>query len=204
MSVTTTEPKPKTTKGRKPHYPAASMAPSEVPEDVNEAFALVQDLMWDQVHKFHRRYGGDLDELSGQAGLAFAKGHAEFVSGTTNGGQPIQDPYATSIRRWVWFFMMDKMRSRINKTDPEEAILDRDFQAPQREVFDVEDLGLSTDGRTVCLLMVEPPNSVAMPVARKGGTARNYRSVVREWLADRGWHTDRINAAFNEIKEALK
>ena len=185
-------------------YPAATMTPDQVPDDVNEAYGLVEGLLFDQVHKFHARFGGDKSELIGQAGLAFVKGHAEFITGTTNGGRVIKDPYATSIRRWVWFSMFDAMRARIAKNDATEAIGEREFvfEAPER--FDVNEWGLGKDAVYVVKLMVDPPRSVLIPTERKGGTPRNLRSTVREWLGDRGWTPDRINAAFREIKAALK
>lgn len=185
-------------------HPATSMMPGEVPRDPNKAFKLVEGLLFDQVHKFHQRYGGDRSELEGQAGLAFVKGHAEFITGKTNGGQDITDPYATSIRRWIWFSMFDAMRIRIPKNDATEAIGERDFQAPVADKWDINEWGFGTDAEFVVKLMIDPPRSVALPAERKGGTPRNLRSTVREWLVDRGWHPDRIGAAFNEIKEALK
>lgn len=181
------------------------MGPADVPADVNEAYALVKNLMFDQVHKFYRRYGGDREELIGQAGEAFARGHAEFVSGTTVGGHPIKDSYATSIRRWVWFVLFDKMRARIAKNDLTEAIGERDFEDPSAS-FDAVGWAeeISDDARAVVQLIVEPPRGLRLAAERRGGTARNYRSTVREWLADRGWPTARINAAFAQIKDALK
>lgn len=185
-------------------YPAATMAPNEVPGDVNEAFALVENLLFDQVHKFHRRFGGDKDDLIGQANEAFVKGHAEFITGKTRTGRDIKDPYATSIRRWIWFSMFDIMRARIAKNDATEAIGERDFAHTDAERFDIEELCLGTDARKVVKLLIDAPRSVELPAERKGGTPRNYRSTVREWLTDRGWAPLRINAAFREIKNALK
>ena len=187
-----------------PAYPAATMAPDEVPEDINEAFALVEGLLFDQVHKFHLRYGGDRDDLIGEAHEAFMKGHAEFITGKTNGGKAIKDPYATSIRRWIWFEMFDRMRSRIKANDATEAIGDRDFALDTTEDFNVNDWGLGEDALRVVKLLLEPPRSIRIPAERKGGSPRNYRSTLREWLTDRGWTATRINGAFAEIKHALR
>lgn len=189
----------------KKKYPAATMAPAEVPENVNEAYELVRPLLYHQVSKFKRCYPTtDHDELVGQAEVAFVRGHWEFKSGKTNGGRTIKDPYATSIRRWIWFSMFDAMRARITKADATEAIGERDFIAndpPPR--FDVADLGLEEDGVYVAELLLDPPRSLAIPAEKRGGSPRNYRSTLREWLSDRGWAASRISAAFAQIKNSL-
>jgi len=187
-------------------YPAATMRPADVPADVNTAYGLVKNLVFDQVHRFHRRYGGEFDELVSQANTAFVRGHTEFVSGKTNGGSPIRQPYAAKIRLWVWYSLFDAMRARIAKNDATESIGERDFELMQPEIFDFEEFTacLGDDATEVVRLLADMPRGIIAPAMRKGNTPRNYRSALREYLTDRGWTAQRISEAFAEIKATLK
>ena len=188
-------------------YPAATMTPADTPTDPAEAYELVRGLIYDQVHKFRRRYGGEFDELLGQANLAFCLGHNQYITGQTATGLPYTAPFATDVRRCVWYQLFDIMRARLSrKAIAEEThIGDRDFAAPTRE-FNAKEWQeeLSADARVAAALVLHPPEAVTAEAEAKGGTPRNYRSTVRTHLATvHGWRNNRINKAFDEIREAL-
>jgi hypothetical protein len=186
-------------------WPAATMTPATVPQCPDVAYELVKNLVFDQVHKFHRMYGGDKDELAGTAGVAFVRGHAQFVTGHTKSGRPIKEAYATKIRMAVWYTMFDVMRARIAKNDATEAIVDRDFACEVPAIFDREDFedGMGEDARRVVGLLLDPPSEVERVSEAKGGDPRNLRSTVRQYLVKESWSTDRINAAFNQVRNQL-
>lgn len=191
----------------KQHYPAATMTPPETPTDPGEAYELVRGLIFDQVNKFQNRYGGDIDDLVGEAHLAFVQGHQEFITGKTLTGRDIKAPFATSIRRWVWYELFDAMRTRVRRskivqmTPIEEG---QDFEAPAPG-FKVAALaeGLSEDARYVMSLVLDPPPQIEKTAEAKGGEPRNYRSTVKQFLTAEKWRSARIDAAFDEVKKAL-
>ncbi|MBU1067226.1 hypothetical protein KKE60_05535 [Patescibacteria group bacterium] len=187
-------------------YPAATMTPADAPVDPAEGYELVRNLIFDQVHKFSRRYGGDFDELVGEANLAFVKGHNQFITGMRPSGKPFDTTYATEIRRWVWFELFDAMRTRLQRQARAQMISVGDMDYPvQSFEFDVTDwaAGLSSDASYVVELLLDPPEDVEEIIMAKGGEPRNFRSTVRAYLVASGWSARRISEAFAEIKEAL-
>ena len=189
-------------------YPAKHLQVGEVPEDPGEGYALVKDLLYHQVHKFHRLYGGEFEELVGEAHLAFMGGHTQFVRGTRKNGAAIDHTYCIEIRRWVWFNLFDAMRKRA----------DRERIAPTHRIGEDQEFpavlptfnlnlwaqGLNRDAREVVVLVLDPPEAVVEVAEGKGGQPRNYRSTVRDYLQQElGWTAARVVAAFAEIKGAL-
>lgn len=169
-----------------------------------QGYAEVKGLIFDQVHKFRRRFGGDLDDLIGEAHVAFVQGHAAYYGGRANSPH-----YDTEIRRWVWYELFDAMRTRVDRkrrvkftstTDNEDS-----FVAVQG-TFDTDAFmrRFGDDAQVVVRTALQPPPEVATVVAGKGGTPRNFRSTLRTYLKEEvGWPTDRINEAFAEVMEAL-
>lgn len=177
----------------------------EAPETIEAGYEAVKNLIYHQVHKFFARYGGDWDELLGEANLAFVQGHYQFIGGLTPSGKPIVDPYHVVIRRWVWFEMFEVMRTRIRRAPvlqtaeffEETTAGTTDWNAG---TFALE---LGDDARFAATLALYPPDEIDAVARAKGGEPRNYRSTIREHLENLGWREERIAAAFAEIKEAL-
>jgi hypothetical protein len=67
--------------------------------------------------------------------------------------------------------------------------------------FNVFDL--SSDGRFVAALILDPPDSIVAKAEAKGGENRTYRNVVRQFLKERNWSQWRIEHAFNEVSSSL-
>ncbi len=195
-------------RGRKADYPAANLMPGDAPIDAGTGYELVKGLIFDQVYKFRRRYGGDVEELTSEAHLAFMKGHTQFVTGTRPNGKPLDAPYATEIRRWVWFELFDAMRARIQQEQratvvPYDDSLAFPDRLPDFDIITWTD-GMSDDARRAVALVLDPPEPIEEEAQAKGGSPRNYRSTVRAYL--RGaeeWTVRRVNDAFAEIRRAL-
>lgn len=177
------------------------------PTDAGTAYETVRPLIFDQIYKFKARFGGDLDELEGEANLAFMKGHTQYIGGTRPNGKPIENAYHVEIRRWVWFELFDAMRQRVDQKrryGTPEAVGDLAYTF-EDTCFDAVAFArhLDDDARTVLQLVLDPPICVVVKAERKGGEPRNIRSTVRAWLRSAGWHAARINDAFEEIRSAL-
>lgn len=191
-------------------YPAATMRVGEAPADAGAGYNLVKNLIFSQVHKFVNRYGGDFDDLVGDANMAFMKGHAQFTAGVTSTGLPIEGTYAAEIRRWVWFELFDAMRIRLSRQHAApmvEIAEGEDFADTRPAEFSLEDFtdGMSEDACLVAGLAINPPPAVEVAANEKGGNPRNIRSTIREYLRNEcGWGAERIGAAFDEIRKALR
>ncbi len=173
-----------------------------IPATVEEGYDAVKNLIFDQVHKFRRKYGGDVDELVGEANIAFVRGHRSILE------KGAKDGYAVEIRRWVWWDLFDAMRVRLERQRRVKFTSTDDtgdvYAVPTGGTWNREDFvcGLSEDGRYAVALALNPPAAIEKVAQEKGGTPRNYKSTVRQYLKDTGWSTDRINAAFEEIVTA--
>jgi hypothetical protein len=181
------------------------MSTVDRPATADEGYALVRDLIFHQVYKFRRRYGGEVDELMGEANLAFVRGHAQFQGGRRRNGQPISIPYSIHIRYCIWFELFDAMRARLARKAKTRFVSLESCDPAARTDFDMMGFvdGLSADARYATQLVLDPPTSIATTAEAKGGEPRNYRSTVRTHLKHEGWETKRINAAFAEIQETL-
>jgi len=184
---------------------ATAAAVTTPPTNADEAYKLVKNLIFHQVHKFRNQYGGEFDELVGEANEAFVRGHQQFCRGTSPTGRVIEADYGTEIRRWVWYTLFDKMRTRVRRQNhtPMEAICDRDFAAPATTHNTEWAEELSDDARYAVELVLHPPEAIEATAEAKGGEPRNYRSTVRQYLRTQGWAVARVNEAFSEIKGAL-
>lgn len=176
------------------------------PTTAEEGYEMVSGLIFDQVHKFRRRYGGNMEDLVSEAYVAFMKGHHQYIGGTTPGGKHITHGYDTEIRRWVWFELFDAMRSRFAQKNQMELVTTDTYEpADPVKGFMAGNFvsDLTPDGRTVAELVLNPPEDLMATITAKGGTPRNYRSTIRTHLTECGWQAGRINNAFAEITAAL-
>ena len=188
-------------------YPAATMTPETTPKDAGEAYSLVKNLIFDQVHKFHQQFGGDFDDLVGEAHEAFLLTHNQYLTGKANSGRVYTNPFATEVRYEVWCILFDKMRTHTRRqaAHPFCCIAEgQDFASHEYE-FKLEQFTeeLSEDARFTVELLLNPPEEIEAVAIAKGGEPRNYRSTVRDWLQRHGWGVGRIDTAFNEVKGAL-
>lgn len=183
----------------------------ETPATVEAAYTAVSDLIFHQVYKFKRTYGGDIEDLMGEAHVAFMRGHRACEKGENT------DPvYSTEIRRWVWYLLFDALRVRLERkrkvkfstTEGKEEV----FAEPEVSTFDRDGFmaTLSEDARYAAGLVLNTPPALDKVARGKGGSARNYKSTVREYLKAPqlcpprlGWKQERVIAAFNEITEVL-
>ncbi len=183
------------------------METKQMPGTVEEGYETVKGLIFDQVYKFKRRYGGDMDDLVGEANLAFVRGHRACVAGENT------DPsYSTEIRRWVWYTLFDKMRVQRERKKNVVFISTNevdggttDYPEPTKGMFNRGEFlhWLTPDAAVVAGLALNPPPEVEKVAMAKGGSPRNFRSTVRAHLTGAGWTAVRINVAFEEVVGVL-
>lgn len=172
---------------------------------MEEGYEIVSKLIFHQVHKFVRDYGGDFEDVLGEAHELFMKGHDHYVGGVRTNGVKITHTYPTAIRRWIWYGLFDSMRSRLKRKSIATFEPLNGHETKPGSPFYVMDFvsSLSHDGEYVTELVLNPSEELAMTVEAKGGTMCNYRSTVRSTLRNEGWSKKRINKAFSEITKAL-
>lgn len=170
------------------------------PETLEAGYAAVRRLIHHQAHRFCKQYGGDLEDVIGDAHLLFMRGHANHTRAEAG-----NYTYATRIRLCVWYGLFDAMRKQVQRRSKvsftpinDEALR---VVAPREFSMCVFESGVSGDAAFAARLAIHPTPELKRMFAARGGEPRNMRSCIREHLLARGWPQERIRAAFEELAE---
>lgn len=172
------------------------------PVDAATLYAEHAPIVAQTARAFARRHGTHPDD-------AVADGNMAFMLATTRApadGVTME----RHIKRWVWYELFDAYRTRTgerrkNKSKNEgDAALER---TPARHtghwLFDFLD-ELSEDAKLCVKLVLDTPDNVRSVALAKGGNDINLRSTIKDHLRTTyGWDREKINAAFQEVAEAL-
>lgn len=176
-------------------------------QNQEQRYESVKALIYKQVYKFAAQYGGDVDDLAGEAHIHFMEGDMRFTDGQTATGLDIEQPYHIVIKNHVWYGLFDTMRTRVRRQGiaAMQHAGEHDIDLADRAGLDVEVLRIDSgdDVKTVLDLVFDPPAAVAKESQAKGGTPRNIRSTIRTYLTKRGWTPERINSSFDAIQKEL-
>lgn len=166
-------------------------------EACTEAFEDVKLLIYDQVHKFRRQYGGSFEDLKSEA--------FEYYMLAFETWKKEKGPFIHWVK-WVVSKTLLEMarRSAIKKARLARVPLDLSF-VPEPKKFNSKEFleGLSPDAQMVADLVYNPVMEIELNIAQKGNTPRQWRNALHEFLEDLGWSFDRITESFSEIAEAL-
>jgi DNA-directed RNA polymerase specialized sigma24 family protein len=175
------------------------MANSETP--VMETYQDVENLLYHISNRFQRRHGGDIEELEGEAKVAFMRAYRTFDP--SHGAQ-----FPTYLYHVVWnHFVSTFCKGRLKVVSLDQMTEDTNYQAPDKASpsFRIWELleGMSEDAAVVVNLVFQSPAELAEAAAGKGNQPRNWRSSLRTYLKSMGWKETRITTIFNEIAIAV-
>ncbi len=174
---------------------------------IDERYEEVRALIYSQVNKFARQYGGDVDDLAGEAHVHFMQGDQTYTTGKTATGLDIDQPYHVVIKNHVWYGLFDAMRTRVRRHNMAamQQAGETDVTLADRHEFNADIMAIdsSDDARLVLGLVLDPPAELHREAQAKGGEPRNVRSTVRAYLTRQGWTPERINTTFEEIRKEL-
>jgi len=179
-----------------------------------ETYQDVEKLIWSIVHKFQRQYGGELEELFGEAQVIFCELY-------TGNGRPYirqknDKAFAASLSYYIKVNLLSMRRTQLMR-DSRKPISSVDPQKLQAlAVNDEQNTGLvdlmdslSDDCRDVVQLILSTPGFVwrmEEPLVRtrdpevEGGLV----GLVHEYLRLMDWSDRKIRRCFNEIRKALQ
>jgi hypothetical protein len=160
----------------------------------------VKEVLDKTVGGFVRKYGGEFEELRAQADLIFV------AQAPTYDPVKVAKPFETWLRYWVWYSLLDGLRASYAQCrKPTGGLVALDdvvgVAAPVDPVGDITE-GLSPDAVEVAALALQTPPDMQRVIVAKGGTPRNHLSVYREHFVRLGWTSDRVTAAFTEIRNS--
>jgi hypothetical protein len=153
----------------------------------------------------------DQEQALSDANLAFVKAHLNFDNHIAS--------FNTHIGFRVWVALKNALRQNYKKMKPlsfseldsdgqqqiENKLSNRNKQFTEEEHHSnnwMEDI--SSDAKEVLNLVLHPPKDVMFLLFEQGREyISTHRKCLKEYLVDCGWDRDRIEEAFEEIKEAM-
>lgn len=180
-----------------------------VARPIDDTYEDVKKLISHIVTSFYRRYGGDWEEMFAESNVVFmhvysvfdpSRGSFNAVLGTSIENR-LKDLLFHNARRKTWSLDVDS-----STDDSSGKMVAADVPARPDCTFNFEQFSeeLSNDAVTVLKLIFQSPEDLAAMAEAKGGTPRNWRSTVRDYLAGLQWHANRIAESFSEIQEMLQ
>ncbi len=170
-------------------------------EGIRQTYDDVQRLIHHTVNRFRRRNGGDRDELLSVANERFVAAYRKYdVRRKTR--------FTTWVSNSIWYGLQTHQRREHPLRKGKRIDLTLEL-LPERKLTDrLEELvsGLSEDAQFVTKLAINPPEEVRL-VARCGrgeNTPDGLRRGIRLYLREIGWDAERIELAFEEVRESLQ
>lgn len=173
--------------------------PEPVVSPIADTFRDVENLLYHICHQFSQKHGGDIDDHISTAHQVYMDVYRTWKEGYA----PFSNYVATCLYRRL---LMEKQRQRripvmsISQEDGDYEIEDLN-QSSFLELF-LNDL--SDDSKLVIQLIFETPDEIQSLIDGKGGSPRNIRSTIKEYLRKTGWTFTRITESFEEIRQALQ
>jgi len=176
---------------------ATTTAAAARKELANESFKDVELLIWDSVHRFHRRYGdhyGTREELFSEGCVAFTIAYRRY--------DPAKGSFPTYVRTVVGHTLLElvrtetKRRVRFNTTTEVEPSV----SPPHFSLTDFLD-EISEDARAIVSLVLDTPTGLLRVMQEDD--RKQVKHTLRQYLDGMGWDTSRVTRAFSEISTAL-
>jgi len=140
--------------------------------------------------KFCRVYKGDFDEAIGNANLFFMEAYHNYDPET---GVPFEQ-YVT-FYVWKNLLSIKRTAARRHRILPQCQLTDlkaNTIEASNGKIFQVEELGLSQESKTIIKYIMAKPSCV-----------RLTRTSIKRELQRQGWTRTKIAECFEEISNAI-
>jgi len=159
-----------------------------------ENFYGVELLIYDIVHKFIAKFGGDFEEYKSRAFCHFVRANNTFDK--TKGAC-----YTTWICRVVYLGLKDDML----KDYKAKKFRDEDYENQASYNSGLGELlaDLQGDSETIVSLILETPDDLVNMIALAGGRTRSIKRILYKYLRNIGWSCKRIKYGYAQIEKAL-
>jgi hypothetical protein len=164
------------------------------PSYVIDTYEEHQKLLFHICHNFRKKYGGDFDELMGQANLAFMEAYNSF--------DRKKGEFSKRLAVMVWAALFEPMRkearrnSMLGKVETPLELFGMDYPH-----FGQDEL--SEDARAVWNLVTSMPETLRQDARKCGGIEKAGKRCIYDYFRGMDWPRDRIRNTFQEIREAL-
>lgn len=159
---------------------------------VTQTYTDLENMIYDIVHKFIRRYSGEFDEILSQANYYFVLAYESYEQGRS------------SFNTWayfrIWKGLLNERQKQLKPTYREE-----DKQEVSTKDFLLVDLldGLSDDSQFIVQLVLESPKELQELFTVKKEERKSAKIILQEYLKGIGWTIPQIKKSFRELAEVL-
>lgn len=163
-----------------------------------ETYEEVKNLIRKEVWRVVGKYGGDFDDLMAEASTIYMAAYDSFdpASGSR---------FTTWLSNNLRWGLLDRVGERVRHNQRTSPVDEQQLSKEYRDWSPPDLLDeLNEDAKLVVMLVIDTPEEIARIYTSKGGQPRNFRSTLRDHLAELGWTTARIAESFAEIRQALK
>ncbi len=161
--------------------------------EMDQIYAQHEKMLWSMVHRFRQSYGGDVDDLMGEARLCFVRTYAKW--------DPSIGRLSTYLYRCVWGSLMDFRRKELIHTHTQA--LPESLRDPKPSISDFL-LDVNSDVGDIIQILMDPPDDLIdlfQSVTPKPSTAR-FRRCLCSYMAQKfGWHKARMKKALLTLKD---
>lgn len=173
-------------------------------DTLGETYKDMEKLVLKVTWRFQTRYGGEIDDLIGQANLLFILAVDEY-----------DETKQAQLSTWLWHYINKGLWNYVkaeNHKNNHISIDDEDKNInPQiLDSFSILELldELEQDTLLIIQLFFETPNEIIQGVLDDGKQMNHMQGYMRRRLRNRlkqmGWTIKRISEAFKKIKEAVQ
>jgi len=167
-------------------------------EAITQTYYDVENLIYDIVWRFQKRYGGEFEELFGEANLIFIKVYETY--------KEAKAAFSTWLCFCIWKGLLDKLKID-RRYEGVSICYDEYYEEPITfSSFSITDLldSVSEDSKTIIKLICNPPKILQEQTLKKGTLPRNFRSTLRQYLQEEmEWTKETIRDSFIEIRRVI-
>lgn len=173
---------------------------------IDDAYLSVKGMIYSLAKRFNNQYGGEFDDIIGEANLIFVTAYKKFDAS--------RGALTTWIYCKVWHGLVGKARryakeakkateyAEVKRVD--ENLRQQGCVRPNTFLLEFMD-SVSKEAREIITLALDMPDDVVQLAIQYGGQPRNARDAIkRHFYEEAGWTWRQVRASFNEIKEVLK
>ena len=154
----------------------------------------VEHLIYNTIHRFIKRYGGDFEHLKSVCLMAYTNAYHEY--------DDTRASFVTKVSWNCWKDMLEDLRRTIRRNGKVtyKSFKGDEISFREPRFLDLLD-SLSTDAKQVVKLVTETPRGL---IDALSADSKTPRSCIRAYLKGLGWTASRITESFSEIRKALQ
>lgn len=173
---------------------------------LNQLYPLYEKLIYSTCWRFKKRFGGEFDELVGEANLIYVNEVKRYYE-TTMDSNKGELPLSSWLAQKIWFGLTNKRNRHENKwanmvEHDEEKHPTHESAARHFGFVDLMD-ELSSDAKHMVNMLLDSPPHLKALIEDNNDSMRTIKYTLTKYLKTRGWGVTRIKHTFREIAKVV-